>query len=172
MQGHKHLFCLAGAFIASGQALLSTGVQVPSGLFQGTRTAGCPLSCSDVGDNPSNWTQLRGAQDLARCNGTFLLDMNVQTPAYTVSCLRVCDAGGNGTLASPSHPANATLQSRSSLEVSTNCGAKAVTNTTTITTTYSNGDTQMETADISLAAQLLASYLEDSASCGRTIVGC
>ncbi|CAM1501398.1 Fc.00g105600.m01.CDS01 [Cosmosporella sp. VM-42] len=134
-------------------------------------TDGCPQPCQLVGSDPSKWTQIHSQDELSGCDQPLLFNLNVQNPPSEFATMQVCSSESTTSTTPTRRDQLSPVEPRAaeeSVSISENCGA----GTATITTSISFGRTGVIAAgnDAAAAAELLAQYLDDGASCGTTIM--
>lgn len=182
------LFAGAGAMSAESVSELGVTPITPLGNAKSLRTSdpwttplvnGCPKLCDVVGSNPTNWTHIHDQADLSKCDQPLLFDLNVQNAYARYTTIRTCALTQGGSMEKRRAMPLAKKEDQSPVDAtdldaveefiasSDSCGATKAD----IQTSASVGPATLKKGDDAAAAlQLLASYVADKASCGKTLL--
>lgn len=142
---------------------------------------GCPQSCTILGSDPANWTQIHELDTLGRCKGATLFAFNIQNELKDQTVMAACSLLEYPRRVSTKSAAKATWKSVNTadpkavvryIEESGTCGATA----NTINSVLERGNVEgvaleaNSTDDAVTAVKNLASYMADASSCGTTIL--
>ncbi|KAF4980645.1 hypothetical protein FZEAL_3394 [Fusarium zealandicum] len=131
-------------------------------------TQGCPQPCSIAGPDPANWTQIHSHDELSRCELPMLFALNVENSysefATLYTCVTSTTTETRRDQVSPVEPRAA----ESSVSLASNCGAEQATIKTS--SSFGPSGSLQSGSDVAAASDLLAEYLDNSASCGTTIL--
>ncbi|KAM5350668.1 hypothetical protein ACJ41O_007173 [Fusarium nematophilum] len=136
--------------------------------ISGPLADGCPQPCAIAGSDPANWTQVHSQGELSRCDQPMLFSFNVQNPYSEFATLQTCiTTSGTATRRDEITHVEARA-AEGSVSLASNCGAEKAT----VKTTGAFGQTGVLSTggDVAAAAELVAKYLDNGASCGTTIV--
>ncbi|KAF4463877.1 Killer toxin subunits alpha beta [Fusarium albosuccineum] len=135
----------------------------------GPLTDGCPQPCSVAGSDPANWTQIHSQEELSRCDQPVLFALNVENSFSEFATLYTCLASGTSTQTRRDQVSRVEARAaESSVSVANNCGAEKATVKTS--SSFGQTGTLKSGSNVAAAAQLLAQYVDDSATCGTTII--
>ncbi|KAJ5116978.1 hypothetical protein N7456_001326 [Penicillium angulare] len=124
----------------------------------------CPASCSESGNNPSNWTVYHSVDRLSWCNETMLLDFvlfNSLSSGNTQKSIRACTVDGDNTTL---HADSVSCETNKN-----NAATKSVTDSLKISQTTST-QSASEMSDIVTVTEELESYIQQQFSCNTTSV--
>lgn len=126
---------------------------------------GCPQSCSDVGSDPSKWTEIHSWGELSGCSEQLLFGLNILNPPSEFATMQTCSTASSAA----KRDVALALESRAETpSISNNCGAE--TATTKLPLAYGPSGVLVNGNDVGAGAELLAQYLVAGASCGPTIL--
>ncbi|KAI5456469.1 glycoside hydrolase superfamily [Mariannaea sp. PMI_226] len=130
---------------------------------------GCPKACSDVGSDPSKWTEIHSWGELSGCPEQLLFGLNILNPPSEFATMQTCSksASSTPTRREVSH----VVEERATSEtpsIGNNCGAE--TSTRKLPITYGASSILVNGNDAAAGAELLAEYVENGAACGTTIL--
>lgn len=141
---------------------------------------GCPRSCTTLGSDPANWTQIHDLNTLDRCKEPTLFafnihsELHVDTPKVSCSLLdeypqRVLTSAKTTWKSVDTKNFDAVSQR---LKESESCGALVSTVDVTLESEIAGdlGSISNSTKNAVTAVENLASYMTDASSCGSTIL--
>ncbi|KAJ5167058.1 uncharacterized protein N7482_005839 [Penicillium canariense] len=158
------LLWLSGFVLAS----LSDGQGLMPPMLTVRQTNPCPISCTQVGFKPSDWTWIHRTTDLVRCNSSLIFDMNVQnflsSDIKSDNVMRVCTLDDRSTMTKfAEKPQDSAHDSK---DPDHNLGKDKAT--VRLSIPQKAGSVGSE--DVSAAANELSSFLKNEARCGYTIM--
>lgn len=167
--GNKHLMALLATLgsLSVTQAIIETS----SGQYPDR----CPSQCNGP---PSTWTYLHRLQDLEHCDKPVLFDFNVQnlvTDPGTTITIRACSPDGEAATPAAHRrktPPSKLAEIEDAIAADKNCGASVKHSQVTAKAGSSSNSkiAAISEDDVSGAVELLATYLENNARCGTSIM--
>lgn len=167
--------------------LLTVSSVVTGHYHAGPLVDGCPQPCRSLGPNPSNWTHLHDTGDLTLCERPLLFDLNIKNDLALAQTIRSCavedtdmDFSEISRLRSKDgSDSNTALGSEDSDQEDTDAVEEAIRSDPTCGATGTQIKVGLRTGPRSIldageeaaaAANLLAKYIANSASCGRNLL--
>ena len=139
----------------------------------------CPIQCAGVMANPLNWTRFHRLEDLSRCDDGILFSFNVQnllTDPDTQVSVQACSYTGETSDRSGSSPPQRRddpvdqADVEHTLSIKINCSTSIVQRPCSPRVGSAASGTVDISNDVHHAAEMLATYLQNGAECGTTIM--